>query len=64
MFTYASIINFLTIIWCLTIGILHLTPDLRDKWGKLIDNNSKLHTGVGVFVVFLGVLNFLKYFFK
>jgi len=46
-----------TFLWCVVVGVLHVTPKWRDKWGELIHKNHLMHLSIGIFVFLLGLLN-------
>lgn len=53
-----KVISLITIFWCASIAVLHLTPSFRNQWEKIIKENDRMHIGVGIFVLLLGLVNF------
>ncbi|OGL53879.1 hypothetical protein A3K55_01675 [Candidatus Shapirobacteria bacterium RBG_13_44_7] len=51
-----------TVLWCFSIGLLHLFPVFRDNWDKLNHRYPIFHLVVSLFVILLGLLNLLQLF--
>lgn len=59
-----NIIIISTILWCIGVGVLHVTPNFRNKWDNWIHKNNTMHLSIGIFVFFVALINVFLFFLK